>query len=103
MTYPWWSKQRDPDRRGSAEDRRRRKRWLLSAESGFGGNGTTVPCVHCGKSLDYHHLTVDRIQPGGSYRRDNVQPACQYCNSARGNRVDWTPKPRAADPEEVQF
>jgi hypothetical protein len=30
------------------------------------------------------------IVPGGSYRRDNVQPACRGCNASRSNRLDWT-------------
>ena len=98
--YPWWEKQREHDKRGSASDRRARKRWLLSAESGFGGDGTRVPCIHCKDPFDYDDLTVDRIEPGGSYGRHNVQPACMHCNCSRQDRVDWTPTPKQAFDEE---
>ena len=87
------------DRRGKARDRRRRREWLLETF----GDGTTAPCAHCGKELDNKTLTVDRIEPGGSYRRENIQPSCGPCNFARGNRTDWTPGDRATfnDEDEV--
>lgn len=77
-----------PDRRGNSIDRRNRKVWMLITPK-FGGNGTHVNCVHCGKELDYTTVEADRIQPGGSYRRDNVQPACRSCNSSRANDINW--------------
>lgn len=79
-----------PDRRGSCLDRRVRKLWLLSEESGFGGDGTKVPCWHCGTLLVYAELEADRIVPGGSYRRTNIQPSCRPCNIARGNDPTWS-------------
>lgn len=55
------------------------------------GNGTTCPCAHCATELAYEQLEADRIIPGGSYRRDNVQPSCRRCNARRCNNVNWTP------------
>lgn len=69
------------DRRGSAEDRRRRKLWLIA----YYGNGTTVDCIHCGKGLDFSTVEQDRIIPGGPYNRKNIQPSCRPCNVRRGD------------------
>lgn len=77
------------DKRGSSANRRARKVWFLSAVSGFGGNGETVPCVHCSKPLGFADIEADRIIPGGSYRRDNVQPACRPCNIERSDDASW--------------
>jgi len=46
-------------------------------------------CVHCGCELTYATLEADRIVPGGSYARVNVQASCRSCNIARGNNVHW--------------
>jgi hypothetical protein len=75
------------ERRGNARDRRARKVWLLATF----GDGQSCPCVHCRRPLTYSTVEADRIIPGGSYRRDNVQPACRRCNSQRSNRCDWQP------------
>lgn len=74
------------DRRGSSADRKRRKIWMLATW----GDGSTCPCVHCGDVLMYETVEADRIIPGGSYRRDNVQPACRTCNLDRSNKTEWT-------------
>src|SRR4029453_17995203 len=87
-----------PDRRGNPTDRRNRKLKILGAlpikrgpKVNFGGNGTTVPCFYgCGTMLDYATLTVDRIDPFGSYAITNVRAACWYCNKARGVDTSWT-------------
>lgn len=55
------------------------------------GNGTSCSCVHCGELLLYNTVEADRIEPGGSYRRANVQPSCKPCNKARSNNPDWKP------------
>lgn len=74
------------DKRGSNGDRRRRREWLLSPASGFGGDGTKVPCFwECGRELTDSTVEADRIVPGGSYRRDNIVPACRPCNLARSD------------------
>jgi len=80
------------DSRGSSASRRARKVWMLN----HFGNGLNVNCVHCGKELDYTTVESDRIIPGnlgGSYRRDNVQPACRCCNARRADDMSWTYTP----------
>jgi 5-methylcytosine-specific restriction endonuclease McrA len=74
-------KKRTDDKRGKAVDRRKRKVYLLAKH----GDGESCPCVHCGKGLDYATLEQDRIVPGGSYARSNIQPSCGPCNKRRGN------------------
>jgi hypothetical protein len=69
------------DPRGSSDDRARRKSWLLA----MFGDGTTAPCTHCMKPLDRQSIEADRIIPGGSYRRTNIQPSCGPCNWLRGD------------------
>lgn len=73
------------DRRGNSTDRRNRKIWMLATF----GDGTTCSCVHCGETLTLATCEADRIIPGGSYRRSNVQPACSPCNRTRSNNVSW--------------
>ena len=75
------------DRRGSAQSRRVRRRWLLSRASGFGGDGRSVPCFHCKRRLTPGIMQVDRFptcgHDGGTYRRENVVPSCSSCNANR--------------------
>jgi hypothetical protein len=78
------------EKRGNSKDRRARKLWMLSEAAGFGGDGTKVPCVHCGTMLTYETVEADRIVAGGSYRRDNVQPADRACNLDRSNKSEWS-------------
>ena len=73
------------DRRGNTTDRRRRKEWMLR----HWGDGEKAPCTHCDAPLHYETIEADRIEPGGSYRRSNVQPSCRGCNLARADDVDW--------------
>lgn len=71
------------EKRGNARNRRARKLWMLATW----GDGTKCPCVHCGAQLDYDSVEADRIVCGGSYRRDNVQPACRTCNN---DNAEWS-------------
>jgi hypothetical protein len=74
------------DKRGSNGDRKKRREWLVSPEAGFGGNGSEVKCFwECGRELNVWIVEADRIVPGGSYRRDNIVPACRPCNLARSD------------------
>jgi hypothetical protein len=85
------AKRHGGDKRGNAASRRARKNWMLSEVAGFGGNGETVACaLQCGTVLDFTTVEADRIIPGGSYRRDNVQPACRPCNVARSDDAELT-------------
>jgi 5-methylcytosine-specific restriction endonuclease McrA len=88
--------------RGGSADRARRRAWLVETFRAdadllilFGAEvatlrGMGVPacrCYRCGKLLTEDRLTVDRIVPGihgGTYRRNNIRPACGRCNSATG-------------------
>lgn len=72
--------------RGSADDRRKRRAWLLAEF----GDGRTAPCSFCGAVLTDETITVDRIVPGclgGTYRRENCRPACGTCNSREGGKL----------------
>jgi hypothetical protein len=81
------------EKRGNSRNRAARKRYLLATY----GDGETCPCVHgCGRRLTYDTVEADRIVPGGSYRRENVQPACGPCNKSRSNKVDWQLVPATA-------
>lgn len=86
------------DRRGNAKDRKARKLYLLNRY----GNGVTAPCVHCGEQLTFETMQADRIIPGGSYRRENVQPSCARDNRDRGNKIDWVP-PRLRNLRRADF
>lgn len=101
--------------RGSSEDRKRRKLYLvqtyradkdLSSFSISDPNRPWLPprhtevplysgepacrCYRCGKLLSVETVTVDRIVPGcegGTYRRNNIRPACGTCNSSTGQKL----------------
>lgn len=76
--------------RGSSSDRRARKLWLLSADAGFGGDGSTVRCYRCPAVLTLATITVDRRVAGvlgGTYARPNIRPACMDCNIMGGNEI----------------
>lgn len=94
----------EPDRRGSAEIRRRRRRALLRGlHNSFGGNGVITVCVWCGvlvaehagylpvvlpggrvQRLPIRKLEQDRLRGHGSpYSLWNLVPACGPCNKAR--------------------
>lgn len=125
--------------RGSSEDRRRRREWLVNTwqadthqivltevKTGISrftdGVGRTIyyfgdlddvatlkahtnpyeqagysvevqkccRCYRCGKLLTVDTVTVDRRTPGckgGTYRRDNIRPACLSCNSSTGAKL----------------
>lgn len=97
---------------GSAKDRRARRAWLVETYRAdvvvfLWSDGVVaavraytnadvveeVPvcrCYRCGRLLTIETLTVDRIIPGchgGTYRRNNIRPACGGCNSKTGGAV----------------
>lgn len=87
---------------GSAEDRRRRRAWLVETfRADVDADNCSPPCptvngvpacrcYRCGVLLTADTLTVDRILPGcrgGTYRRNNIRPACGPCNSATGGGI----------------
>lgn len=73
------------DKRGNTRDRAIRHLWLLAAF----GDGYSCPCRYCGTTLTFETVEADRVVPGGSYRRENIVPACRSCNSRRGNDPHW--------------
>lgn len=104
------------NQRGSSETRRRRREWLvetfranvdalvLTDGSLFACYGTppgaeglmpACRCYRCGDLLTVDTVTVDRIVPGckgGTYRRNNIRPACGRCNSETGGPLARTKK-----------
>ncbi len=87
------------DRRGNSRDRRARKVWLLAT---FDKDLGPDKCrcwldlsPACSQTLTIGTVTADRINPGGSYRRGNIQPACAACQNTQGalitkeRRQEW--------------
>lgn len=84
---------------GNAEDRRRRRAWLVDVFGWRLADGTGVVCCYrCGVPLLEHDdpaapgqsVTADRILPGvlgGRYVRGNLRPACGPCNSETGGEL----------------
>lgn len=75
--------------RGNSADRAARRRYLVAAYESDAGPGT-CRCYRCGELLTIATVTVDRIVPGcrgGSYRRENIRPACATCNSETGGAI----------------
>ena len=84
--------------RGNSVDRARRRAWLVKTFQSDQGPGT-CRCYRCGALLTEDTVTVDRIVPGchgGSYRRNNIRPACATCNSATGTLAAQTQPRRAS-------
>jgi hypothetical protein len=99
--------------RGSNESRRRRREWLVATwradvdlammtgpvvigwvEVPLGLGLPACRCYRCGTLLIADTVSVDRIIPGcqgGTYRRDNIRPACELCNSITGGAVRREP------------
>lgn len=94
--------------RGGSDDRRRRREWLVvtfradvdvvaldfplpyALHTDLGQGVPACRCYRCGRLLTADTLTVDRIVPGcrgGTYKRSNIRPACQTCNSSTGART----------------
>ena len=66
---------------------------VIETFSGEGSQAVALPtcrCYRCGKPLTIETVTVDRIIPGcrgGTYRRNNIRPACGGCNSETGGAL----------------
>lgn len=59
----------------------------------------TCRCYRCGRLLWFETLTVDRIIPGclgGTYRRNNIRPACYDCNTETGAALSNRPDLKVA-------
>jgi hypothetical protein len=78
--------------RGNSGDRAARRQWLVTTWASDGEPGT-CRCYRCGRLLTVDIVTVDRIIPGclgGTYRRNNIRPACGKCNSSTGGSTRST-------------
>lgn len=93
--------------RGSSSDRAARRRWLvetyradvdvLTTVSGLvvatvprGEGQPACRCYRCGCLLTESTVSPDRIIPGcegGTYRRNNIRPACEPCQSQTGGEL----------------
>ena len=112
----------EPDRRGSAADRRRSRQRLLNGENGLGGNGVITVCIYCltllsnagGGSFEVvvdgkrRYLPVERLERdrlmgcGSPYAFWNLAPACGPCNRARTYAELEIPDGCAFGPETVE-
>lgn len=76
------------DRRGSSRTRKRRREWLLQTfDPDLGPDRAACRLrlsAECVAIVDEITLSVDRIEPGGLYSRDNIQPACKPCQDKQG-------------------
>jgi 5-methylcytosine-specific restriction endonuclease McrA len=76
------------DRRGSNRNRRQRKVWLLATfDPDLGPDKARCALrlsAACAEVVTFGTVTADRIDPGGTYRRENVQPACRPCQNTQG-------------------
>ena len=81
----------EPDKRGNAEDRRRRKLWLLRAhDPDLGPDRCRCFRTGCKRILTFDTVTADRIIPGiygGTYRHENLRAACLHHNIAQSDRM----------------
>lgn len=79
------------DDRGNTSNRAVRRQWLVNTF----GDGEFVDCQlkavdHCWVAMTKWTVSVDRKRPGalgGTYRRDNIQPACPPCQSHTGGKL----------------
>lgn len=98
--------------RGGSQERRRRREWLVdtwradvdlpdwhAAQHGatnvpLGAGVPACRCYRCGALLTVETVSADRIKPGcqgGTYRRENIRPACLICQSVVGGATRRKP------------
>jgi hypothetical protein len=95
------------DVQGSAEDRRRRRAWLVEtyradvdADPSYvvpgrvgvplGTGAPACRCYRCGRLLTVNQVSPDRIKPGcmgGTYKRENIRPSCDLCQMQTGGAL----------------
>lgn len=101
------------EKRGNCRDRARRRAWLLATFDKDLGP-TRARCwldlvPGCLVFVDATTITVDRIEPGGSYRRENIQPACRPCQVHQGalitkaRRDEWRALMAEADAAGIEW
>jgi hypothetical protein len=78
------SKRHGGDDRPGSQRRKQLRQGMLDEY----GDGTTCPCVNCGRTLDITTVSMDRIIPGadnGRYVPANLIPMDYDCNRARSD------------------
>ena len=101
------------EKRGNSRDRARRKVWMLETfDTDLGPEQARCHLKvsrNCTPVLDRLSVTADRIDPGGTYAHDNVQPACRPCQNTQGalitrdRRVQWLEWMREAQAEGIEW
>lgn len=83
------------DKRGNNKARARRRTRLLTEFDPDLGPGRARCAlklsVACLRIVDEVTLSVDRKEPGGSYRFENCQPACKPCQDRQGGLLALLP------------
>jgi len=62
-------------------------------------------CAYCGDTTsDLHQEHVIPLSKGGYYTKENIIPACQFCNSSKHARDldEWYPKQSCFSPERLK-
>lgn len=76
------------EKRGNSRDRARRRVWLLANFDKDLGPDLARCWLDvspaCTETVNARTLTVDRIDPGGTYAHSNIQPACRPCQHTQG-------------------
>lgn len=101
------------EKRGNCRDRAARKRWMLETfDTDLGPDRARcrlrISSV-CVEVLDFHSVTADRKDPGGTYARANVQPACRPCQNRQGalitreKREQWQQWMREAEAAGIEW
>lgn len=76
------------ERRGNNRDRKRRKIWLLATfDKDLGPDKARCHLMlseRCRQVVDFYTVTADRIEPGGTYAREGIRPACAPCQNLQG-------------------
>lgn len=55
-----------------------------------------APCHYCGCPLMAKNIVIDHVIPlsrGGMHIASNLVGCCHHCNSSKGNKTNWKPKP----------
>lgn len=101
------------ERRGNSYERRARKVWLLASFDRDLGPDRCRCWLDlspgCLVELTFATVTADRIEPGGSYRHENIQPACAPCQNVQGalitreRREAWRRFREEADAQGIEW
>lgn len=102
------------EKRGNNRDRARRRAYLLNEfDPDLGPDRARCHLFGlsdaCAGTVDAFSLTVDRIEPGGTYCRDNIRPAGRPCQNKQGAlitheaRRQWHLQKQEADAAGIEW